>query len=145
MISRVGGSGAAAVTSLPGAVAVVTGGGRGMGRTSALAMAREGASIAVADINLESAEQVAQEIAGAGGRAVAIHVDVSDEASVSELAARTKSELGRLDILHNNAALLAPEFMSRDGEVAELDLEVWERAFAVNTRGTLLGCKHVIP
>jgi NAD(P)-dependent dehydrogenase (short-subunit alcohol dehydrogenase family) len=133
------------LTNLAGKVAVVTGGGRGIGRASALALSGAGAAVAVADINVASAENVVSEITAAGGSAVALYVDVSNEASVAEMASSVKSELGRLDILHNNAALQAGDFIRRDGEVAELELELWDRALAVNAAGVLLGCKHAIP
>jgi len=126
-------------------VAIVTGGGSGIGRASALALAREGAAVVVADLVEERAKSVAAEIAAAGGRARAQAVDVADEASVIAMIAAALADFGGLDILHNNAAATDWGVLGGDGELASLELAIWERTLAVNLRGVLLGCKHAIP
>ncbi|WP_330186464.1 SDR family oxidoreductase [Dactylosporangium sp. AC04546] len=84
---------------------------------------------------------------GGAGEAVAIAVaaDVSDEASVVAMVAAAVDAFGGLDILVNNAAALQPELHRRDGDLAGLDLDVWERTMAVNAGGTFLACKHAVP
>ncbi|ORB84221.1 short-chain dehydrogenase [Mycobacterium kansasii] len=86
-------------------VAIVTGAGQGIGRAYAEALAREGASVVVADINTGTAEAVAKQIAADGGTAIPVAVDVSDEESAKDMAQRTVSEFGGVDYLVNNAAI----------------------------------------
>jgi len=126
-------------------VAVVTGAGGGAGRATAQRFADEGAAVVVADIRTSAAEEVAAAIRDGGGQAEAVTTDIADEASVAGLVQTTVARFGRLDILDNNAALLVPEIHDRDRSLEDLDLEVWERSFAVNTAGTMLCCKHAIP
>ncbi|HEU4428617.1 MAG TPA: SDR family NAD(P)-dependent oxidoreductase [Myxococcota bacterium] len=133
------------MAKLAGRVAIVTGGGSGIGRASALALAREGAAVVVADLSEERAGFVAAEIASAGGRAHAQPVDVAEEASVVAMVDAAVTRFGGLDVLHNNAAATDWSVLGGDGELAELELAIWERTLAVNLRGVLLGCKHAIP
>jgi NAD(P)-dependent dehydrogenase (short-subunit alcohol dehydrogenase family) len=128
-----------------GKVAVITGGGSGIGEACAVRLALEGAAVAVVDISAAGAERVAAHIVAAGGRAIPVAADVSDEDHVRRMVATTVSEFGRLDILHNNAALVAHEVFRRDRTVTEMDLEVWEAIMAVNLRGPMLGTKHAVP
>jgi NAD(P)-dependent dehydrogenase (short-subunit alcohol dehydrogenase family) len=130
---------------LAGKVAIVTGAASGIGRATALALAREGAAVVVADLNAEGAKRVAGEIEGAGGRAHAQPADVSSEPSVVAMVAAAVERFGGLDVLHNNAALTDPAVMAADGEITSLALDTLERTLAVNLRGPLLGCKHAIP
>lgn len=89
-------------------VVIVTGGGSGIGAAIARGMAKEGAAVAVADLNLPAAQQVAAQIAAAGGRAIATHVDVADRNAVAAGIAATVSEFGRLDAYFNNAGVNSP-------------------------------------
>ncbi len=101
--------------------------------------------MAVVDIDGARAEEVARAIRASGGVAFSVGADLSDEAAVRATIQATVDRFGRLDVLHNNAALTESEFLSRDTQVTELSLDVWERAMAVNLRSQMLMCKHVIP
>src|ERR1700734_2599338 len=125
--------------------AIVTGGGGGIGGATARALAREGASVVVVDIDLSAAERGTEGIAAAGGKAVAFQAGLSDEGQVVATIAATTSRFGRLDVLHNNAALTDSDFLTRDTAVTELSLDVWERTLAVNLRSQMLACKHAVP
>lgn len=126
-------------------VAIVTGAGSGIGRASALLLARRGAAVAIADIDGDRAGQVAAEIRGAGGRALAITVDVAIEAEIQRMIATTVAEFGGLDILHNNAADVSQATYFRDMGVTDMDLDLWNHVMSVNLGGAMLGCKHAIP
>ncbi|MDP6822520.1 MAG: glucose 1-dehydrogenase [Dehalococcoidia bacterium] len=116
-----------------GRVALVTGGGSGIGRATALRFAAEGARVVVADIVLEAGEETAQLIRDAGGEAQFAYVDVTDEDSVRSLVELTVNEYGRLDCAHNNAGILGPV-----AEFAEYRREDYERVIAVNVTGIWL-------
>jgi NAD(P)-dependent dehydrogenase (short-subunit alcohol dehydrogenase family) len=130
---------------LAGKVAAVTGGGSGIGRATALTLAREGAAVVIADLDAGRASTVAAEIITAGGRALAQPADVSVEEDVIAMLDAAVSGFGALHVLHNNAAITDPAHQSRDGNVVELDAEVWDRTMAVDLRGAMLGCKHAVP
>ena len=131
------------VQGLEGKVAIVTGAGSGIGRASAGRLARAGAKVVVADINLAGAEETVTQIADAGGEAAAVEADVSDESSVSAMVAATVDRFGSLQLLHNNAADVV--IIQRDVDITSMDTEVWDRTLQVNLRGPMLGCKHAIP
>jgi NAD(P)-dependent dehydrogenase (short-subunit alcohol dehydrogenase family) len=126
-------------------VAIVTGAASGLGRAIALRVAVEGGTVAVADVNTIAADETVAAIQDLGKDALAVEVDVSDESAVARMVADTVRRYGRLDILFNNAAALGAEVIGRDGDLLDLDIEVWDRTMAVNLRGTMLGCKHAIP
>ena len=128
-----------------GKVAVVTGGAGGIGGATARALAREGASVAVVDVDRLGAERVAGAIRSDGGAALAVTADLSDEPAVVGVVRAVVDHFGRLDVLHNNAALTESDFLTRDTPVTELALEVWERTLAVNLTSQMLTCKHAIP
>ncbi len=130
---------------LDGKVAVVTGGAGGIGSATARALAREGASVVVLDINEERATQVSREITASGGSALALAVDLSVEAQIETAMGAVVERFGRLDVLHNNAALTDAEFLARDTLVTEMEKDVWERTIAVNLTSQMLTCKHAIP
>ncbi len=130
---------------LNGKVAIVTGGGGGIGGATARALAREGASVLVVDINEEAAAGVAEGIGANGGAAVAFRADLSEEREVVAVMGEVRERFGRLDIVHNNAALTDSDFLSGDTAVTELSVDVWERTMAVNLRSQMLMCKHAVP
>ena len=126
---------------LAGKVAVVTGGGSGIGRGIVLAMAREGADIAIPDIQVLNAERVADEVKALGRKAIAMKTDVTSSADVRAMVERTREFLGKVDILVNNAGMAAPPGMPFTNNTEE----DWDRAFAVNTKSVFLTCKAVAP
>lgn len=124
---------------LEGKVAVVTGGAQGIGRAIALGLAREGARVAVADLQEKKARQVAEELHAMGAASLAVPVDVSDEASVNVLAERTLVRFGRVDILVNVAGIYPRS------PVAEMSEETWDRVLDVNLGGNFLCSRAFIP
>lgn len=130
---------------LAGRVAVVTGAAGGLGAEAAKVLALHGAHIVVVDLNLSAAEQVATSLRDTGAKAIAIETDVADESSVKAMVEKTMAEFGRIDILHNNAAILSEEQRRGDLDVINMDVDAWDRAMAVNLRGAMLCSKHCIP
>jgi len=126
-------------------VAIVTGGGGGIGAATVRALAREGASVAVVDIDGAAAVRVAEDVCATGATAEAVPTDLADEAAVAAMTSAVVARFGRLDVLHNNAALTDSDFLSRDTEVTELSVDVWERTMAVNLRSQMLACKYAVP
>ncbi len=130
---------------LDGKAAIVTGGAGGIGSATGRAIAREGGSVAIVDVDGDRADEVATAIGAAGGTAFSVVADLSDEAAVRSTVDATVERFGRVDVLHNNAALTESTFLSRDTQVTDLALDVWEQTLAVNLRSQMLLCKHVIP
>jgi NAD(P)-dependent dehydrogenase (short-subunit alcohol dehydrogenase family) len=133
------------MTDLQGKVAIVTGGGTGIGAAAAELLGKRGASVVVSGRNLSPLQDTAQRIRTSGAKAEAIVCDIGEEAQVAALAARTMERFGRIDILHANAALTDPKSMSGDGMIADMDVALWDRVMAINLRGPMLCAKHVIP
>ncbi len=123
-----------------GKVAIVTGGANGMGRTTALLFAREGAKVVVGDIDATAGAAVVAEAKAAGGEILYCHCDVSKEADVASLVAHAEARFGKLDTIFNNAGIEQPATPS-----ADLSEEVFDRVMGVNLKGTFFGCKHAIP
>jgi 3-oxoacyl-[acyl-carrier protein] reductase len=113
-------------------VAIITGGGNGIGRATALAFAREGAKVVVADINEEVGKKVVAEISGNGGTAIFACVNVADPAQVNQMVAATLNAFGKIDVLVNNAGILA------DARLVKMELEQWQRVIDVNLKGVFL-------
>src|SRR5882672_6874944 len=124
---------------LEGRVAIVTGGGHGIGKAYARRLAEDGAKIVIAELDAAAAERVAAAVGG-----LAVRTDVAEEASAAEMARRTVERFGRIDVLVNNAAIFATVPMSR-APFDQIDPAEWDRMMAVNLRGTWLACRAVIP
>ncbi len=120
-------------------VAIITGGGGGIGRAAARRFAREGAKVAVADVRLEAAEQTAAEIRAAGGEALALAVDVAERASVDAMVGAVVSAWGRVDILVNNAGVL------RDARLVKLAEQEFDTVISINLKGVLNCTQAVAP
>jgi 3-oxoacyl-[acyl-carrier protein] reductase len=124
---------------LDGKVAIVTGGGRGIGARYCRGLAAEGARVVIADIAEDGARKLAEELDG-----LACRVDVSDEASVTAMVQGTLSTYGRIDILINNAAIFT-EVLRPPKRFDEISVDEWDRVMAVNVRGVWLCSKAVAP
>ena len=124
---------------LAGKVALVTGGASGIGRATSLLLAREGAAVAVTDLQDAAGRECVAEIAGAGGRAIFIHHDVASEDDWRAAIAHTSEAFGRLDVLVNNAGIAIA------GLITEVSLADWRRQQAVNLDGVFLGFKPALP
>jgi NAD(P)-dependent dehydrogenase (short-subunit alcohol dehydrogenase family) len=120
-------------------IAIVTGAGQGIGRAIALGLAREGARVAIADVNEESANTVKNEIEASGGRALAIRTDVSNEKSVQAMVEKSLQEFLRVDILVNNAGIFPTS------PVEEMSEEDWDRVIGTNLVGVFLCSRAVVP
>jgi NAD(P)-dependent dehydrogenase (short-subunit alcohol dehydrogenase family) len=126
---------------LQGKVALVTGASTGIGKASALAFAREGATVVVSDINVDGGEETARLIGDSGGRAFFFEADVSKEDHVEALVSRTVEAYGRLDCAFNNAGIAGAIGIFSH----EYPDDIWEHVMAVNLKGVWLCMKHEIP
>ena len=122
-----------------GAIAILTGGARGIGRAVAEEMARRGAVTVVADLDAEKADTVVTAIRDAGGKARSAQLDVTDAGAFGRLVERTVDEHGRLDYLFNNAGI------GVSGEVRDLPAGAWDRVIDVNLRGVIHGIEAAYP
>jgi NAD(P)-dependent dehydrogenase (short-subunit alcohol dehydrogenase family) len=125
--------------SLAGKRALITGGASGIGRATALLFAREGAAVAVVDLDEVGGQAVVQEILEGGGRAIFVRCDVTQAADCQRAVQQTVEELGGLDILFNNAGII------RRATVVETTEEEWDRVMAVNVKSIFLLSKVAIP
>ncbi len=128
---------------IAGAVALVTGGGSGTGRATALRLARDGAAVAVADIDEHGSRDTVRLVEGHAGRALPIQADVADEGAVRRMIDRTCEHFGRLNILVNNAGVVEAVTTQRVA-FPELEPEWWMRMLDINLRGVLLGTQRAI-
>src|SRR5215216_866665 len=128
-------------SSFENKVAFVTGAANGIGRATALAFAREGASVVVADVSEAGNHETARMIEALGRRALAVRCDVSRAEDVKAALAKTVEVFGRLDFAFNNAGI-EPK---KPAPTAEYDVEEWDRIFSINLRGMFLCMKHEIP
>jgi NAD(P)-dependent dehydrogenase (short-subunit alcohol dehydrogenase family) len=124
---------------LEGKVALVTGGGHGIGRASAVRLGSEGAKIAILDLRADAADETVALLEASGVEALAFTGDVSNEGDVTAAVGDVLKRFGRIDVLHSNAGVLIP------GSVMSHTIEEWDRTFAVNVRGGFLLARAVVP
>jgi NAD(P)-dependent dehydrogenase (short-subunit alcohol dehydrogenase family) len=118
--------------------AIITGGGSGFGRETSLIFAREGADVAIVDINQAAAKEVAAEVEALGVKALPIFTDISREKQVADMIRMTLEAFGKIDILVNNAGV------SGSASIQDINLEQWERTIRINLTGTFLCCREII-
>jgi NAD(P)-dependent dehydrogenase (short-subunit alcohol dehydrogenase family) len=126
-------------------VAVVTGGARGIGRSIALGMAREGAVVVAVDIDTSGTDDLTAEADEAASTIVLRQADVADGDAMKAIIDEAVGTFGRLDVLVNNAAAMEPWVMRTDVNVETTPVETWDRAYAVNIRGPFLAAKYAVP
>lgn len=126
---------------LAGRVAIVTGGAQGIGRGIVLCMAKDGADIAIADLKLDGAKKVAEEVAALGRKAIVVKTDVTRQADFEALYEAVKKDLGKIDILVNNAGAACPPGNPFTKNVEE----DWDRVWAVNVKSIFFACKAIAP
>lgn len=127
---------------LEGRVAIVTGGGGRIGAATAARLAAEGAKVVCADLVAEAAEAAAHRI---GGDAIGIRFDAADAASIGRMIAHTADHFGRLDILHNNAAVTKLDDLDQDTDVIDTPVDVWDQMMVTNVRSYMVACKFAVP
>jgi 3-oxoacyl-[acyl-carrier protein] reductase len=127
---------------LAGRIAIVTGGGKGIGRSYAVGLAREGAAVVVADIDADAAGETARAISTHGSQALALTVDVSEERSVHAMCAQTVEAFGGIDVLVNNAALFS---VLERKPFHQISTQEWNRVLAVDLTGVFLCCREAYP
>jgi NAD(P)-dependent dehydrogenase (short-subunit alcohol dehydrogenase family) len=127
---------------LDGKIAIITGGGGGIGSAVARRFVAEGAKVAIADLFEDSARAAAAPL---GDAALAVQFDAGDPASIEAMVEATVSHFGGLDILHNNAAMTDPAKHPLDSTAVDIPIEIWDEIIDINLRGYLLGCKYAIP
>lgn len=120
-------------------VILITGSGSGIGKSTALLFAKEGATVIVNDLQLDKGEETAEEIRSAGGKALFIPADVTNPDSVKPMVDRIIAEYGRIDVLFNNAGI------SGVGALHEIEPEQWDKVVNVNIRGVYVPSKYVLP
>ena len=119
---------------------LITGSGQGIGRAYALAFAECGANVVVADINIENAQNVVNEIQSLGQLAMSVYVDISSEEAVKHMISEIVNKFGAIDVLVNNAALFSALKMKPYDQITTAE---WDQMFAINTRGTFICCREV--
>jgi NAD(P)-dependent dehydrogenase (short-subunit alcohol dehydrogenase family) len=124
---------------LEGKVAVITGGASGIGRGTAVAMARAGADVVLADVNDRRLDEAQADIASLGRRALPVHCDVARDADVERLAELTFAEMGRADVLMNNAGVVLR------GALEQIEIADWEWSFDINVLGVVRGIRAFLP
>ena len=128
--------------SLEGKVAIVTGGAGGIGQATIDLMIGRGARVAIADIDLERAQSVADRH---GNEAIAVQMDLTDEASIKAMVATVVGHFGRIDILHNNATAVGKELVGADNGIGEMATDTWDTFFDTNCRGTMIVTRESLP
>ena len=123
---------------LKGKNALITGGAQGIGKSIAMGMAKEGANVAISDVNIESAESTAAEVKALGVEAIAIKLDVSSQEDVTNAFSTFADKLGSLDILVNNAGI------TKDGLILRMKEADWDTVLNINLKGSFLCSKEAV-
>lgn len=126
---------------LQGKVALITGGGGGIGRETSLLFAKEGAQIVVVDVNDGAGQDTVRDVEAQGGEAIYVHADVSKAADCAAMVAAAEERFGKLNILFNNAGIMH----SKDDDAIQTEEDIWDLTMAINLKGVFLGCKYGIP
>jgi NAD(P)-dependent dehydrogenase (short-subunit alcohol dehydrogenase family) len=130
---------------LEGKAALITGGGGGIGRATALAFAREGACVAVADVAVDAASETVAQVNAAGGQAISLSGEVSSDSDVRAMIESVVSAYGRLDCAFNNAGIAGWHVEAAGKKTAEWSEEAFDRMIAVNLKGVWLCMRHELP
>lgn len=125
-------------------VAVVTGGASGIGKAVVARLYNAGAYVCIADINLDLARDLAMDLDPSQKRVVAIQCDIGEDDQIRSAVETAVERFGKLDVMHNNAALLDPDVLEHDKDIRTIPIETWDRVMAVTLRGTMLGCRHAV-
>ena len=126
---------------LQGKVALITGGGGGIGRETAMLFAQEGAQVVVVDVNDVAGEETVRAVVGTGGEAIYVHADVARAADCASMVAAAEERFGKLNVLFNNAGIMH----SQDDDAITTEEDIWDLTMAINLKGVFLGCKFGIP
>jgi NAD(P)-dependent dehydrogenase (short-subunit alcohol dehydrogenase family) len=126
---------------LDGKVAIITGGAGGIGAATARLMTARGAKVAIADIDEDRADAVAAELQDA----FPVMLDLEHQSSIKALISAVIEHYGQIDVLINNAALLGPEIAKNDGNIEDMDTDLWDRTYRINVRGTMIACRETLP
>jgi NAD(P)-dependent dehydrogenase (short-subunit alcohol dehydrogenase family) len=122
-------------------VALITGGGGGIGRETAILFAKEGAQIVVVDVNDDASQDTVRDVEAIGGEAIHFHADVSRAADCAAMVAAAEERFSKLNVLFNNAGIMH----SRDDDAIQTEEDIWDLTMAINLKGVFLGCKYGIP
>jgi NAD(P)-dependent dehydrogenase (short-subunit alcohol dehydrogenase family) len=126
---------------LDGKVALITGGGSGMGMVASKMFASEGAKVVLTDVADDAGEAVAADIVSSRAEALYVHADVSDESDAEAMVKTAVDRFGGLSVLYNNAGVMLAE----DGSVTDTDVSIWDTTLAINVKGVAFGCKYGVP
>jgi NAD(P)-dependent dehydrogenase (short-subunit alcohol dehydrogenase family) len=126
---------------LRGKVVLITGGGGGIGRETALLFAQEGAQLVVVDVNDGAGQDTVAAVEAQGGEAIYVHADVARSADCAAMVAAAEERFGKLAVLFNNAGIMH----SQDDDAMQTEEDVWDLTMAINLKGVFLGCKFGIP
>ena len=131
--------------SLEDKTVIVSAGAGGIGSAIVKLAAQRGAQVAVCDLHLESAENLAHTLECRGTNAIALSLDLSDEQQIKEVVRATQQHFGGIDVVCNNAALIVPELAAQDKNIETMQTDLWDRTYAVNVRGTMLMIRESLP
>lgn len=132
------------MSTLTDKVAIVTAAASGIGAATVKTMAKKGAAVVLADINREASEAIVKDIEASGGKAIFVKCDIGIEEDIKNTVATAVEHFGKLNIMHNNAALLDPQVFEEDVDILSISTEAWDKTMQTTLRGTMLGCKYAV-